>query len=344
MPAVTAAELGVDLVRADRSAARWALLHGELSQIARLNQPSDSCRGYGSGWGAACRSRSRRAAPRQLTETAAAQSEPSAMRRMSTTLVLSTVLSSALVALPTVTIPASAASAAPVAPRVHALPLIGVDAAELAASPAPEEQVRASAAERATSVAPAWRPVVVTGRVQSTPFSALGVSWLSDPQVDVAVQVRTRSGGRWSDWTEVDVQANSTGDDSPEARASRAGSDPLYVGPSDGVQVRVDAGATTPRDLQLALIDPGTSPADANPGAGPRTLGGAVANAAEPQPSYVSRAGWGADESLRSCTPNESSTIKGGILHTTATGNDYTASQSAAIMRSMYAYHTRTLG
>ncbi|MDP9354504.1 MAG: N-acetylmuramoyl-L-alanine amidase, partial [Chloroflexota bacterium] len=103
----------------------------------------------------------------------------------------------------------------------------------------------------------------MTGRAQSAPFSALGVSWLSDPQVDVAVQVRTRSGGRWSDWTEVDVQANSTGDDSPEARAARAGSDPLYVGPSDGVQVRVDAGATTPRDLQLALIDPGTSPADA---------------------------------------------------------------------------------
>ncbi len=78
------------------------------------------------------------------------------MRRKSATLVLSTVFSSALVALPTVTAPANAA---PVAPRVQALPLIGVDAAELAASPEPEkeQEARATAVDRATSVAPAWR-------------------------------------------------------------------------------------------------------------------------------------------------------------------------------------------
>lgn len=125
------------------------------------------------------------------------------------------------------------------------------------------------------------------------------------------------------------------------------GQNPLYVGPSDAAQVRVDAGDVKPRDLQLVLIDPGSSDADgqtATSAVGGRVLGGATAEAAEPQPTYVTRAGWGADESLRSCTPSVSPTLKGGILHTTATSNDYTAAQSAAIMRSMYAYHTQSLG
>ncbi len=260
------------------------------------------------------------------------------MRRVSLTLALSTAFTSALIAVPSVSAPAAAA--APVAPRVHTVPLRGLDTAALAAAPAPEaEEVPAGTSE------PAWRPVAMTGRTSSEPFSAVGVTWAQDPGVDVAVQVRTRAGGRWSDWTEIEVQANSTGDPgSPEAASPRAGSDPLYVGPSDGVQVRVDSGAVKPRDLQLALIDPGTSAADATAAAGPRTLGGAVAEAATPLPSYVTRAQWGADESLRNCDPRTTPTIKGGILHTTATGNDYTASQSAAVMRSMYAYHTKTLG
>ena len=51
----------------------------------------------------------------------------------------------------------------------------------------------------------------------------------------------------------------------------------------------------------------------------------------------------GADESLRTCTTTSSTTLKGGILHTTATSNDYTAMQSPAVMRSMYAHHTKSL-
>ncbi len=259
------------------------------------------------------------------------------MRRTSAALLVS-LMSSTVLALPAITLPASAAK--PLSPKVHTIPLSGVDPAGLRESPEPEADEVSG--RRGTS------PLAVTGKLPTAAFSAIGVTWARSAAVaDVAVQVRTRSAGRWTGWSQVEVQPNSSADaGTVEAAAvSRAGSDPLYVGPSDAVQVRVDAGGVKPRDVQLVLIDPGSSEADAQVGGeGGGILGGATAEAAEPRPSYVSRAGWGADERLRSCTPSTSSTLKGGILHTTATSNDYTAVQSAAIMRSMYAYHTQTLG
>ena len=186
--------------------------------------------------------------------------------------------------------------------------------------------------------------------VATVAFAAVGVTWLTDPALDeVAVQVRTRAGGRWGAWTDVEVQLGTGSDASSRAtQAARTGSDLLFVGRSDAVQARVDSAGGTPRDVRLALIDPGASRADAATTDGtsadlPRLLGGAVAQAAVPTPDYVSRAGWGADESLRTCTSSSSPTLKGGILHTTATSNAYTATQSPAVMRAMYAYHTRSL-
>lgn len=61
-------------------------------------------------------------------------------------------------------------------------------------------------------------------------------------------------------------------------------------------------------------------------------------------PNIVSRAQWGADESLRSRAPVYDSGIQAGVVHHTATVNDYAPQDSAAIVRSIYAYHTRNLG
>ncbi len=278
--------------------------------------------------------------------------------RLRTSLSLLPLLTAGLVALPTVSVP-TAAAAAPVAvaPEVRDLRLRGVDAAVLARSPEPEdehvedehvedEHVETSPDEAHDDLA----PVAVAQEVATGGFAAVGVTWLTDPALDeVAVQVRTRSGGRWAPWTGVEVQLGTGGDPAVrEAQAARTGSDLLFVGASDAVQVRVDSAGGTPRDVRLALIDPGTSRADAattdgTSAAAPVLLGGAVAQAAVAAPEMVSRAGWGADESLRTCTSSSSPALKGGILHTTATSNDYTAQQSPAVMRSMYAYHTRSL-
>lgn len=240
---------------------------------------------------------------------------------------LSVVLTAALVpltlALPVVSAPAAAA--APVRPVVVEQPVDGVD--------------RAAAAEGGAAA-----PTALTARRSTGRFSAVGVTWAADPAVAaVAVQVRTRTGGRWSAWSALESETAPEADSAEGRRTTRVGTDPLWVGPSDGVQVRVDAAGRRPQQVRVALIDPGSSPADASLGRS-GVLGGAVAEAAETAPAYVSRAQWGADESLRNCAPTYSSGLKAAVVHNTATRNAYTAAESPAIMRSMYAYHTQTLG
>ena len=60
--------------------------------------------------------------------------------------------------------------------------------------------------------------------------------------------------------------------------------------------------------------------------------------------NIVSRAGWGADESIRSRAPMYDNGIKAGVVHHTAGVNEYAQQDSAATVRSIYDYHTRTLG
>lgn len=85
-----------------------------------------------------------------------------------------------------------------------------------------------------------------------------------------------------------------------------------------------------------ALIRPASAAADP-------VLVAAVESPGQP-PKVISRAQWGADESLRSRAPVYDSGIQAGVVHHTATVNDYAPQDSAAIVRSIYAYHTRNLG
>jgi hypothetical protein len=91
------------------------------------------------------------------------------------------------------------------------------------------------------------------------------------------------------------------------------------------------------------VIDPGTSPADADVGAStaPAASAGA-ATGAEIRPSLVSRSQWGADESLADEWRETSGELKAMYVHHTAGTNSYSRSQSAAIVRGIYAYHTRS--
>ncbi|MDX3494166.1 peptidoglycan recognition protein [Streptomyces turgidiscabies] len=91
------------------------------------------------------------------------------------------------------------------------------------------------------------------------PFSMLGVTW-SDPSAKMAgkVEVRTRDAGtdNWSSWLELGTDSGPG-----EEGATRAGTEPAWVGASDGVEVRVDGkeSAELPRGLRVDMIDPGTS-------------------------------------------------------------------------------------
>jgi hypothetical protein len=145
------------------------------------------------------------------------------------------------------------------------------------------------------------RSPLITGRR----FSLMGVTWAPDADVDeVDVEVRTRTGGRWSAWEHVEAH----GDDAPDAgtddtgRRLRSGTAPIWTGPSDGVQVTVrTVSGEAPRDVKIELVDPGTSPADRLP----RRAARHRPPPPPTQPEIITRAQWGADESIRrgSSTP-----------------------------------------
>ena len=165
-----------------------------------------------------------------------------------------------------------------------------------------------------------------------------------------AVEIRTRSlAGEWSDWVTLGIES-----DNQPTEATRTGTAPYFVGDSDGVQVRVSSSSatTTLPGLQVSLIDAPVVAADSNPA----TVAPAAVTTASslprlyPQPRIVSRAGWGADESWRSingkgcATPDIDDTTYGAVVHHTAGSNSYSASQSASIVRGIYAYHVKSQG
>ncbi|MFC1410868.1 N-acetylmuramoyl-L-alanine amidase [Streptacidiphilus sp. N1-12] len=64
-----------------------------------------------------------------------------------------------------------------------------------------------------------------------------------------------------------------------------------------------------------------------------------------PTPTVVSRAGWGADECIReNGYPDYGSAVKVVFVHHTDDSNSYSCSTSAAMVRSVYAYHVQSEG
>jgi N-acetylmuramoyl-L-alanine amidase len=221
----------------------------------------------------------------------------------------------------------------PVRPQVHKLGLAGVDPAALA-------ELRQQD--------PGARPAILTSRRPTEAFRLLGVSWTPGEQAPrINVEARTRTTRGWSPWRDLELEdvasaprgALQPGDDHA---GTRAGTEPLYSGPSSGVQVRVDVvSGGLPQDLRVDLVDPGTSDADASTVARPAA---AEAGAALAQPAILTRAQWGADESLRNGFAGYGETINAAFVHHTTGASDYTSAEVPGMIRAIYAYHTQTLG
>ncbi|MFI5556872.1 peptidoglycan recognition protein [Streptomyces sp. NPDC051738] len=140
-------------------------------------------------------------------------------------------------------------------------------------------------------------------RTDTEQFSLVGVSWTGAvKQLDGTAQVRTRGleSGEWSTWQDLEVNI-----DPPEdlEAGMRGASEPLWVGPSDGVQVQVvhEDGTTgsLPKGLEVNLVDPGV-------------VTDAETKATEP-------AAFVAEETSPAATPTDSTTPSDG---TTATPTD----------------------
>ncbi|GAA4732571.1 hypothetical protein GCM10023350_15000 [Nocardioides endophyticus] len=235
------------------------------------------------------------------------------------------------------------------------------------------------AAQHSTEAAVTSVPEPVEG------YGAVGVTWehgTKVPEDDIALQVRTRTGGTWSGWMDLEYHDDHGPDPgTAEARHARPGTDALLVGDVDDVQVQVES--TTgdlPPDLKLAVIDPGvatktaverpaldtngtesatptTPPAtggtpetdgtlETEPGAGDDGSDQIALQAATftPKPQIYSRAQWGADESMRDKSSLHYFEVHAGFVHHTVNANDYTREEVPGILRSIYAYHTESRG
>jgi hypothetical protein len=212
----------------------------------------------------------------------------------------------------------------------------------------PSTPAEASGAEEAPA-----DPDVLTSELDTAPFSVMGATWDATDDVEgVVIRYRVRTAGTWSDWEGVgssDVAPDTGSEDAGDG--SRDGTDPIVAVDADGVQVWAEAERGHVTGLTLVLVDPGADPAavgatvDADEAvadaAQVRTAAARVAAVPPAAPAIISRAGWGADESLRTCSPDYSNDMVSAAVHHTASSNGYSAEAVPGLIRGFYAYHTR---
>ena len=191
---------------------------------------------------------------------------------------------------------------------------------------------------------------------QDTPFSMVALT--SGDLTATTARVRAKkSDGTWGPWYDAEALEGVGPDHGPR------GTEPVFVGRTTAVQIAVTRPPTAHRtgtaapppkgpalgyvpatveepfgeNITAVLISPPQTPVDLLP----------LPNAANPPgqpPHIVTRAEWGADESMRCGQPRYDTKIQAGVVHHSAGSNDYTPQDSAGIVRSIYEYHTRTLG
>lgn len=165
-----------------------------------------------------------------------------------------------------------------------------------------------------------------------------GLTWSAPSTVEFEVRGRSAD-GTWSEW--LDLHGGLA--EAPERaettdRARFAG--PAWLGHDlDLIEVRV--GGTPVQGLDLHVID--TEPAQG----GALTTQSAMALPAPP--GIISRAQWGADESWRSvhdgcAQPRYANDLTYLVIHHTVNANNYSPSDSAAMIRGIYRFHVFTNG
>ncbi|MFI7527652.1 N-acetylmuramoyl-L-alanine amidase [Nocardia salmonicida] len=179
---------------------------------------------------------------------------------------------------------------------------------------------------------------------QDTPFSMVALT--ARDLANTTTKLRARQlDGDWGPWYNADPVDTRATDQTPADAPT--GTEPIYVGETTAVQMLVtrkptagpdhDPAHLTETALKAVLINPGRAAIDAAlndvaaalPGGGPRV---------------ITRAQWGADESIRCQEPTYDDGVGGITVHHTAGRNDYSRSESAGIVRAIYAYHAETLG
>lgn len=179
-------------------------------------------------------------------------------------------------------------------------------------------------------------------RFPTSTHSMVAFTWPADQDPPRAL-IRSRRAGAWGDWSRIPVLLDVPS--AAEEETAVAGTDLMWIGRADGVQVRVEG--RRPEGLALVLLYPQRRPGDLLvEGLTARTVQRPDSETAQlvPQPRLITREEWGANESLRGERPTYIHTIKQVHVHHTVNSNTYARDDVPALIRGMYAYHTQSLG
>ena len=196
-----------------------------------------------------------------------------------------------------------------------------------------------------------------------SPFTLAGLTWVGPVSIGTEFKVRVRESGVWSTWFKLEYgEYQGVGKDGTESVDTRVGSDPLLTGLADGVEVIMEnTSGVVPSQMKVTLVNSQVTKQDRNlgqqsirmattdTGMQSQAVAALVGAAVSPQgalvarPRIVTRAEWGADETWRDPVPRVGTTLLAGIVHHTASTNNYTADQAPAQMRNLYAYFTKSL-
>ncbi|MFF2832692.1 FG-GAP-like repeat-containing protein [Cellulosimicrobium cellulans] len=234
--------------------------------------------------------------------------------------------------------------------------------------------------EEATATTPEPSGTVLTAQGSASGITVVGVTWEHGTATDaLAVEVRTRTGDRWSEWQHVSPEPTErTSDD--DGVVGRDGTEPFLAGVVDVVEVAVRDDGAGPRDVRLAVVDEandgavveedgGTDGAAGTPdhdgfadlsAADVETVAwtpsavqgaaaldqaavGTIASSPAKRPTIYSRVAWGANESIATWTPATGRITAATVHHTVGT-NSYTAGQVPSLIRGIYTYHAQSRG
>jgi uncharacterized protein with LGFP repeats len=222
--------------------------------------------------------------------------------------------------------------------------------------------------------------VTVREIARDQPFSMVALTGADLTGTSARVRAK-RADGSWGPWYDTEYEAgalkshsnagdNADSDENGDHGSGRSssgldGTDPVFVGNTTTVQIAVTrpAGAPAtsppnsgapakrrlgyvpataehplPQNISAVLIAPPRAPVDT------QMAPPAAVTAPGQPPSVIPRSEWGAPESNRCGGIDGDSRVRAAVVHHTAGSNDYAPENSAGIVRSIYAYHTRTLG
>jgi hypothetical protein len=145
----------------------------------------------------------------------------------------------------------------------------------------------------------------------SRTFQMVGVRWRGSGRVRLRAETTS---GAWTRWVALSQEA------------------PVWTGPARRIRLHRRGDV---RGLKVTFI---TSPRVAAP------KPGSVLPALAVRPGIVTRAGWHANESIRRAAPIYAPELKMVFVHHTDTATSAPCSDSARIVRGIYAYHVRTNG